>query len=73
MTEGAALKLAAAAAGALAGAVVAWAGTSLTLVGRVTALEKQLDRVELAIRALGHPVQDPAYVAPERPVQRGAK
>lgn len=34
------------AAGAMAGAVVSWAATSLTLVGRVDAMEKAVGRLE---------------------------
>lgn len=34
---------------ALAGAFMGWAGTSLTLVGRVDALEKGQQRIESAI------------------------
>lgn len=53
--------------GALVGAVIAWTGTSLTLVGRVDALERQLDRVESAIRALGNPQQAASAPPQERP------
>lgn len=37
------------AAGAFAGSVLAWCATSLTLVGRVDAIEKSLGRIEAAI------------------------
>lgn len=41
-----------AAAGALAGAVIGWAGTALTLVGRVSAIEASQVRTEAAIAAI---------------------
>jgi len=43
-----------AAAGAFVGACLAWVGTSLTLVGRVDAIEKSLVRIEAAIDRGGH-------------------
>lgn len=41
-----------AAAGALAGAVIGWAGTALTLVGRVSAIEASQLRTEAQIAAI---------------------
>lgn len=38
-----------AAAGAAVGVVLGWAGTALTLVGKVGAIEKTLDRIELRL------------------------
>jgi hypothetical protein len=38
--------IAGAVAGAIAGAVMTWTATALTLTGRVTAIERSLERIE---------------------------
>lgn len=41
-----------AAAGALVGAVIGWAGTALTLVGEVRAIKDAVGRIEVRVDAL---------------------
>lgn len=53
-------------AGALAGAVLGWAGHGLTTLGRVDAIERTLQRIESRLDAITTPNKTTADAAPTR-------